>query len=117
MSPVRHPISGNPFTVSLAQEMRVVRQELEKATTRVARTLIKDGPVRAVLIGVRPGGALAEHKAEGPITIQVLEGSLELEAEGKRTPLGVGMLLHLRGGVPHAVRSAEGAFFLLTIVQ
>jgi quercetin dioxygenase-like cupin family protein len=90
---------------------------LEKARARVARTLIKDGPVRIVLIGVRPGGALAEHTAEGPITIQVLEGSLELEAAGNRTTLGVGMLLHLRGGVPHAVTSAEGAFFLLTVLQ
>lgn len=117
MSPVRHPVSGSPLAVSLADEMRVIREELEKSTTRVARTLIKDGAVRVVVIGIRPGGALAEHKAEGPITIQVLEGSLELEAEGKRTPLGVGMLLHLGGGVPHAVRSAQGAFFLLTIVQ
>lgn len=114
MSPVRHPVSGTALVFELAAECRIVHEQLA-TTTRTARTLVKNGPLRATLIGLAAGSELASHKADGPITIHVLEGAIELEAEGRTSPLPAGSLLALGAGIVHAVRSREGGVFLLTV--
>lgn len=116
MSPVQHPVSGAALSFELAQEMDTVRRELAGASARIARTLVKEGPLRVTLVGVSAGGGLKQHKSDGPISIQVLEGAIEVEAEGRSWPLAAGALLVLEAGLAHAVRSDRGGFFLLTLV-
>jgi len=116
MSPVRHPVSGVALSFALETELETVRRELAHAAGRVARTLVKEGPLRLTLVGMGPGGHLRPHQAAGPIAVQVLEGAVEFEAEGRTWPLAAGALLVLDAGVTHEVRSAEGGFFLLTVV-
>ena len=116
MSPVRHPVSGAALLFSLEEEMETVRRELSTASARIARTLVKDGPLRATLVGVRAGGGLREHSSPGPITIHVLEGAVELAAQGRSWTLAAGTLLALDAGVPHTVHSETGGMFLLTVV-
>ena len=115
MSPVGRRVAGEMLSFVLPDEMANVRRELEAASGRIARTLIKNGPLSVTLVGVKAGGELKEHSAKGPITIQVVEGSVVLESGGSRQPLSTGMLLSLDGGVPHAVTSERGAIFLLTV--
>ncbi|HJP58737.1 MAG TPA: cupin domain-containing protein [Gemmatimonadaceae bacterium] len=117
MSPVRHSVTGEALSFALSDEMEIVRQALAKSPGRIARTLSKNGELRATLVGVSPGGALQEHSSSGPITIQVLEGAIELQAAGQKWPLSAGMLLALEAGVLHAVTSDVGGFFLLTVVK
>jgi quercetin dioxygenase-like cupin family protein len=117
MSPVQHTIRGATLSFSLPDEIRLLRDELAKASARIGRTLIKDGPLRVTLVGIRADGGLREHRATGPVTIHVLEGAIEVDAEGKRWPLRAGELLALDGGVPHAVTSAQGVIFLLTLMH
>jgi quercetin dioxygenase-like cupin family protein len=112
---VQHEISGRALHLSIAVETSHVREELAGAAARSARTLVKNGPLRVTLIGLRGGGEIREHRADGPITVQVLEGDIEFEAEGQRWRLTSGDLLALEGGVAHAVRSKDGGFFLLTM--
>jgi quercetin dioxygenase-like cupin family protein len=114
MTVAQVPISCDTAAVWLAQETQVVRRHLETARHRVARTLIRTAGLSVVLVAVREGGELREHIAEGPITIHVLDGCIELYADGRRHTLGAGMLMSLEGGVPHSVASAEGGLFLLT---
>lgn len=116
MSPVRHPVTGHALSFSLEEEIRTVRGELASASSRSARTLVKDGPLRVTLVGVNPGGELHPHRADGPITIHVLEGEIELRAEGEAWTLAAGTLLALDAGITHAVRSPRGGIFLLTVV-
>lgn len=116
MSPVQHPVHGPVLFFSLADELRTVRDELA-TRTRTARTLVKDGPLRATLVGLAAGGELRPHHAEGPITVHVLEGEVEFEADGRRWPLAVGTLLALDAGVVHGARSANGGVFLLTVAH
>jgi quercetin dioxygenase-like cupin family protein len=115
MSPVGRRVAGEILSFVLADEMARVRRELETASGRIARTLVKNGPLSVTLVGVKPGGELKEHTARGPITIQVIEGSVEFESRGTPQPLTMGMLLSLDGGVPHSVTSERGAIFLLTV--
>ena len=116
MSPVQHPVSGDALSFELAREMETVRRDLAGAAGRIARTLVKEGALRITLVGVSAGGGMREHKSDGPISIQVLEGEIEVEAHGRRWSLAGGALLVLEAGVPHAVRSTGGGFFLLTLV-
>ena len=117
MSPVKHPVSGPALTFSLAEELASLKNELRNAPARSAKTLIKEGPVTVTLIGVNPGGSLHEHKADGPITVQVLEGELEFATGETTRALPAGTLLALDGGILHSVHSAHGGIFLLTVVN
>lgn len=117
MTPVLHPVSGAALSFSLADEMATVRGELADAASRVGRTLVKDGPLRATLIGVKAGGGLPAHKAEGPITVHVLEGEIEFSVGGSTHVLAAGTLFALDAGIVHSVASPRGGMFLLTVVQ
>lgn len=114
MSPVQRPLGGPTLMFTLEDAMRIVRDQLGSAS-RIARTLVKNGPLRATLIGLAPGGVLAPHSTEGPITVQVLEGEIEFEADGKPWTLPAGSMLALGAGVVHSARSAAGGIFLLTV--
>lgn len=118
MSPVKHVVTAPALTFSLPDETRTVREQLAAgAGERSGRTLIKDGPLRVTLVGLNAGGRVRSDKADGPITMQVLEGSVELDVEGQRLPMPAGSLLALDAGVPHTVSSTGGALFLLTVVH
>lgn len=117
MSPVRHQISGKALTHYLDDELRTLREQLQSASERVGRTLLKNGPLRVTLVGIRPGGVLRAHTADGPITVQVLEGELDFEAAGQTWSLKPGALFSLDAGVRHAARTRDGAIFLLTVVS
>jgi quercetin dioxygenase-like cupin family protein len=116
MSPVKHPVSGATLQFSLAHEIRTVREQLAAGGERTARTLVKDGPLRATLVGLGAGGSLKAHKADGPITVQVLDGAIAFEVAGQRWPLAVGSLFALDAGIVHSVTSEGGGVFLLTVV-
>ena len=109
MSPVQHPISGRSLSFVLADEMKLVADELQRMPARVGRTLVKDGRLRVTLVGVKAGQGLPEHV--------VLEGAMDVQAVGRTWPLGSGGLLALDGGVTHSVTSRDGAIFLLTVMQ
>lgn len=117
MSPVQHAITGAALSFSLEDEIRTLRDELARAPARIGRTLVKDGPLRVTLVGIRADRGLHEHRAAGPVTIQVLEGAVEVAANGKTWPLATGMLLALDAGVAHAVTSDAGGVFLLTVMH
>lgn len=80
-----------------------------------ANILIKTDTIRVVLVTMLEGGGLQEHSAPGPITVQVLAGSIDFSVEGKSNIMGEGELISLAPGVRHAVRGIEDGAFLLTI--
>jgi hypothetical protein len=69
MSPVHRTLASSALAFDLIDEMRIVRAELDAGHSRIVRTLVKEGPLRLTLIGVRGGGGMHEHAAEGPITM------------------------------------------------
>ena len=117
MTPVKHQVSGSALTFTLADELASLRSDLRNAPARAAKTLVKEGPITVTLIGVNAGGSLHAHKADGPITVQVLEGEVEFSIGETTRTLSAGMVLALAGGITHAVRSVHGGMFLLTVVN
>lgn len=118
MSSIRRPLSEDVLVFDLGAE----RERSAGPTTlerggRSARTLLKSGALRVILVVLAPGAEIAEHQAEGPITVQALEGRIRFTAGGKVYDIGPGELLSAEPGIRHCVASAEGAALLLTIVK
>jgi len=115
VTPVHRTLKADVLTFDLDAERQTVRDELGTGLARIARTLVKEGPLRLTLIGLSAGGELRAHQAAAPITIQVLEGEIVLDAGGELRSMATGSIAALDGGVRHAVSSERGGLFLLTL--
>ncbi len=113
---IERALSGDVLTFDLDRELAATRDETILARSgRTARTLVKDRSLRVTIHLVAPGGEIREHHADGPITVQVLRGSMTFRAAGTDHVLDTGDLLALDTGIAHSIHSAEGAAFLLTV--
>ncbi len=118
MSSIDRPLSGTALQFHLRTEIeRVKDPAAATGHERHSRTLVKEGALRVTLISLRAGGHVAPHHADGPITVQVLEGDIELGVAGSDHRLLPGDLLVVDKGIEHEVRSQDGGTFLLTVVQ
>jgi quercetin dioxygenase-like cupin family protein len=82
-----------------------------------AEILVKTDTLRVVLVTMLAGARLHDHEAPGPITIQALEGAIEVTYDGGPTRLGAGEMIALGPGVKHGVEGVEDGAFLLTIAH
>jgi quercetin dioxygenase-like cupin family protein len=101
----------------LTQDERMIDKSLLARHGRSARTLVKEGPLRLTIIAIAAGGDLPAHRAEGPVTIHLLEGEVVFDAVGNAYPLVAGDVLVLAAGVEHSAHSTTGGLFLLTVVH
>ncbi|HEX6308150.1 MAG TPA: cupin domain-containing protein [Longimicrobiales bacterium] len=116
MPSIERALSGDVLRFELDEEHgRTADPNTLERHGRSARTLLKDGPLRVTLIAIAAGGEVAEHAADGPITVQPLTGSIRFTAGGEVHVLRPGELLALRAGVRHSVTSEQGGSFLLTV--
>lgn len=60
--------------------------------------------------------AMPEHKVDGEMTLQCLEGEIDVDAYDRIVTLKPGEMVFLDGGVPHSVRAVEDAVALMTIL-
>jgi quercetin dioxygenase-like cupin family protein len=84
---------------------------------RHARTLVKEGALRIVLIALRSGANLEEHQAHGPVSLHVIEGRLRVQTPAQTLELGAGELLALAADLRHDVTALAESALLLTITQ
>ncbi len=79
------------------------------------KTIFKNSG-RTVALFVLDGCAgLAEHATSGIVTVQAIEGELDVTAGGTEHHLRPGMLLVMAPGVRHDVRTTARAVFLLQV--
>jgi quercetin dioxygenase-like cupin family protein len=69
--------------------------------------------IRLVLPVERP---MPEHKVDGEMTLQCLEGEIAVELRGGSVGLKPGEMLYLAGGEPHSIRAVEDSVALMTIL-
>jgi quercetin dioxygenase-like cupin family protein len=97
--------------------IRALREENAYSTNgRNGITLVKTARLRVVLEVLQAGTQLAEHRAPGAITVQVLEGAIRFHIEDEVFRVREAELLALPAGRPHSVEAVGDAAFLLTIV-
>ena len=104
------------LTFNLKAEMeRLRRQEHWLKDGRISETLVKYSDFRIVLIVMKPGTMMQEHKADARISIQGLSGRVVVQLPEKTVELSSGDLLVLEKCLPHDVRAIEDSAFLLSI--
>lgn len=116
MSPVERQLDGPVLVHHLRKDQQTIERDLVQKHGHSARTLVKEGPLRLTLIAVAPGGSIPVHKADGPVSVQLIEGDASVDATGSSYRLVVGDVIVLAAGVEHAVTSKEGCLLLLTVV-
>ena len=77
--------------------------------------LFKSAALEVIRLVLPAGRSLPPHKVAGEITIQCIEGKIDVTAEGKSHPLGAGQLLFLPGHLVHGVVAIENSSALVTI--
>jgi quercetin dioxygenase-like cupin family protein len=100
----------------LAAELEQLRAEaIWRQGVRNAKTLVKEPDLRVVVILLRQGARMEEHRAPGRITIHTLSGRLRLQLFDQASDLEAGQILMLDADIPHDVEAIEESAFLLTI--
>ena len=82
----------------------------------VSTTIVKTDQIQVFRYVLLKDKVLAEHRVPGAITVQCLEGVIELTAAGREQLLRTGQLVYLGEGTPHSLKGIEDASVLVTIV-
>lgn len=102
----------------LDHELQQLRREesWERETGRSSKTLAKYPDFRIVLVCMKAGSHINDHRAEARISIQALEGKILLHVpDQKPIELSAGQLMTLDCGIHHDVEALVESAFLLTI--
>ncbi len=103
--------------IDLERELQKLRREdsWQRETGRSSKTLAKYPDFRIVLILMKSGTRMRQHRAEGRISIQQLKGQVCIHFADRKVTVSTGHLLVLDCGVLHDVEALEESAFLLTI--
>ncbi|MBP9713717.1 MAG: cupin domain-containing protein [Sterolibacterium sp.] len=102
-----HAASGEVFDVRpMGEHFR------EKSSV----TLVRAEHLEVFRLVLPAGKATPGHKAAGSITLQCLEGQVELEAHGRTQLLQPGDMVYLADAEPHAVKALENSSLLITLL-
>jgi quercetin dioxygenase-like cupin family protein len=77
--------------------------------------LFKAGQLELARLVLRAGESMRDHQAPGEITVQCLEGLLELSTPKGTQRLRPGELIHLLPREPHGLKAIEDSSALLTM--
>jgi quercetin dioxygenase-like cupin family protein len=103
--------------IDFERELQQLRREdsWQRETGRSSKTLAKYPDFRIVLILMKSGTRMRQHKAEGRISIQQLKGRVCIHLANRKVTVSAGHLLVLDCGVLHDVEALEESALLLTI--
>ena len=109
------PMAGPFLEFDLDREIQQLHQEDTWSTGRNSKTLVKYADFRVVLMALKAGRRIEEHRAEGRISFQTIAGHVSMRASGRTFDLPAGRLLALDCAAVHDVEALEDSAVLLTI--
>src|ERR1700724_4837539 len=114
----RLPELADPLLqIDLERELQQLRTKdsWQRETGRSSKTLAKYPDFRIVLILMKSGTRMRQHRAEGSISVQRLRGLVCIDLADRKVTVSTGHLLVLDCGVLHDVEALEESALLLTI--
>lgn len=103
-----HPSSGDVIDVRpLGDKL------LEAASIALVRT--DDFEVMRLILP--KGKSIPEHHVPGEITLQCMEGVIEIQAHDKTQQLQTGELIYLQGNTPYAIFALQNSSVLMTMLR
>lgn len=108
-------LSAPLLNFDLNREIRQLRSEGRWQSGHTAKTLVKHSDFRIVLIAIKAGGHLTQHRTEGRISVHTLDGHIRFHPPEQTVELPAGHMLALERDIPHDVEAIVDSAFLLTI--
>ncbi len=82
---------------------------------RRQETIYHHEAVTLILFSFEEGGSLPDHQANGTVTIQALEGRLQVQAGEEAYTLQPGNMVLLAPNIRHSVTATEQSALLVTV--
>ena len=124
MTPARHTylqthkLRGRVLSLNLpSEEVALITRARAGKSGRAAKTLVKQRGIRVVMTALTRDTSLATHAVDGPITIQVLDGSVMFETPAGGLQLGKGAIVALDRNVAHTAQALKDSAILITMAM
>jgi len=98
---------------TIEQELRQVEPYQREGHT--ARTLLRAADLRVVLIVIKAGSRIAEHRADESASVHVISGHVRLHLPERIADVREGQLLLLERGLAHDVEAVADSAVVLTL--
>jgi quercetin dioxygenase-like cupin family protein len=109
-------IDASSMLIDLGAFIKQIRREdAWKKNDRNSITVFKSDDMRIVLGGLHEGAEMVPHKAEGVMSIQVMEGLLEINTDELTGVLNSGQMVAIHKGSNYRIVAIEESIYLLTI--
>lgn len=106
------PIIELDIPVELAE---VRSGDAYRGSDHAAKTLVKEAGLDVVLLALKAGGRVHEHRTHVPILVQALEGEVRFWVEDREVDLRPGRLLAIDANLPHSLAGTTESAVLLTL--
>jgi quercetin dioxygenase-like cupin family protein len=83
----------------------------------VSRQLVKSPGGSVTVFAFDGGESLSEHTTPHEALIHVVDGVALIDIDGVRHQVGEGQVIHLPGGVPHAVTAEQRFKMMLVMIR
>ena len=103
-----HPASGELIDIG------PLGSRFDEATS-IALARTDDFEVMRIILP--KGKSIPEHQVGGEITLQCLEGTIEVQAQDRTQPMHAGQMIYLHGNTPYALYALENASMLMTMLR
>ena len=113
------PGVGGLLTANIATEIKRLKDGPEWASgDRHAVSLVKDDALNVLLMVLKAGANLHEHRTRGPIAIEVILGSVRFSRGDDQRVVSGGEIVALDRDIPHQVEALEeSALILITAIE
>ncbi len=109
------PDAGGFAMIDVGAEVSRLKSKLDASGgDRLAESLVKDYGLNVMLMCLRRGARLHEHRTKGPLTVQVISGRISFAAAGTPHEVAPGVMFALDREVLHSVEALEDSVLLLT---
>lgn len=98
-------------------ELINVRPLGDKLLDAVSVALVRTDDFEVMRLILPQNKSVPAHYVEGELTLQGLEGTVEVQAHGKTQTLRQGDLLYLQGREPYALYALENSSLLMTMLR
>lgn len=106
---------GLKVCLATAIKQQQQHEAFQRSTGRSSTTLAKYPDLRIVLVSMKAGTKMHEHKAAGRLSLLTLTGCVRLKVLKHNVDVPAGHLFTLDCCVPHDVEALQQSTFLLTI--
>jgi quercetin dioxygenase-like cupin family protein len=108
------PSPGEMLSLKIMDEVARLKAKPEwSSVNRLAVSLVKDDALNILLMVLKKGARLEEHRTKGPIAVHVLSGSVRFGAGSKCVELSSGSIAALDREVVHELEALEESAVLL----